>query len=213
VRSDDRKLEGGGVMGVTLREIETEDLENVMRWRMDEEITRYMNTNPQLTLEGQKRWLREVQENSDVRYWLIEVDGLAAGVINLTGLNHPEGDLGWGYYMGEKRLRSIQTALSLEMSLYDYVFGVLKKRAVYGDVFSLNRGVIRLHELCGCEIVEEKKNHVCKEGVWYDVTIVRMSAERWAQIRETKKYEKISFEIMSAEADKGCKYESKLSYY
>ncbi len=182
-------------MSITLRAIEESDLENIMDWRMDEEITKYMNTNPRLTLEGQKKWLASIRSNEDVCYWLIEVNGEAAGVINLTGLTNPEGDLGWAYYMGVKKLRSIQTALALEMSMYDYVFDCLKKRAVYGDVFTLNQGVIVLHKLCGCEIVEEKKNHVYKEGVYYDVTFMRMTAERWQSIRSSKKYEKIKFDI------------------
>lgn len=180
-------------MSVTLREITEEDLETIMVWRMDPDITRYMNTNPKLTLEGQKKWFASVQESTDVLYRMILVDGEPAGVINLTGLNNPEGDLGWAYYVGEKRLRSIQTALALEMSLYDYAFDVLHKRAVYGDIFTLNQGVIQLHKLCGCEIVEEKKGHVCKEGILYDVTFMRMTAERWRELRTTKRYEHIAF--------------------
>lgn len=168
-------------------------MENIMRWRMDEDITRYMNTNPKLTLEGQKLWLSSIRENEDVRYRLIEVDGEPAGVINLTGLTREDGNLGWAYYVGEKKLRSMKTALALEMSMYDYVFDVLGKNAVYGDIFTLNQGVIALHKLCGCEIVEEKKNHVCKEGVYYDVTFMRMTAQRWKEIRHSKKYEKIEW--------------------
>lgn len=182
-------------MSVTLRTIEESDLENIMRWRMDEDITRYMNTNPKLTSEGQKRWLASLRENKDVQYWLIEVDGKPAGVINLTGLTRLDGNLGWAYYVGEKKLRSMKTALSLEMSMYDYVFYVLKKNAVYGDIFTLNQGVIALHKLCGCEIVEEKKNHVCKEGVYYDVTFMRMTQERWKELRDSKRYEKIEFAV------------------
>lgn len=182
-------------MGVTLRAIEESDLENIMRWRMDPDITKYMNTNPKLTLEGQKRWLASIRENTDVQYWLIEVDGAPAGVINLTGLDKEDGNLGWAYYVGEKKLRSIKTALSLEMSMYDYAFDVLRKNAVYGDIFTLNQGVIQLHKLCGCEIVEEKKAHVCKDGVYYDVTFMRMTAERWNQIRTEKKYEQIDFAV------------------
>lgn len=180
-------------MGVTLREIREEDLEDIMRWRMAPEITRYMNTDPELTLEGQKIWLASVRENPDVRYWLIQVEGQSAGVINLTGLENPEGNLGWAYYMGEKKLRSMGTALSLEMSMYDHALIELKKRAVYSDVFSLNKGVIQLHKICGCEIVEEKKDHVCKNGIRYDVTFMRMDAERWWEIRGSRKYTRIEF--------------------
>lgn len=180
-------------MSVTLRPIEESDLENIMRWRMDEDITRYMNTNPKLTLEGQIKWLAGIRQNPDVRYWVICVNGEPAGVINITGLTNQDKNLGWAYYMGEKRLRSTMTALSLEMSMYDYVFDVLDKNAVYGDIFSLNKGVITLHKLCGCEVVEEKKNAVCKDDIWYDVVYMRMTKENWNKIRATKKYEKIDF--------------------
>jgi RimJ/RimL family protein N-acetyltransferase len=125
---------------------------------------------------------------------MIEVDGEPAGVINLTGLTKPDGNLGWAYYVGEKRLRSIQTALALEMSMYDYALIELGKTAVYSDVFTLNAGVIQLHKLCGCEVVEEQKQAVLKEGIYYDVTYMRMSAERWREIRTDKKYEKIIFQ-------------------
>jgi len=180
-------------MSVTLRKIGEEDLGLIMRWRMDPDITRYMNTNPKLTMEGQLKWFAGIRGNKDVLYRMILVDGEPAGVINLTGLEKPDGNLGWAYYVGEKRLRSMQTALALEMSMYDYAFDVLGKNAVYGDIFSLNKGVITLHKLCGCEVVEEKKNHVCKEGVYYDVTFMRMTAERWKEIRGSKRYEKIDF--------------------
>ena len=160
-------------MSVTLRKVTEGDLEQIMRWRMDPEITHYMNTDPKLTLEGQKKWFAKVQQDPDVSYWIIEIDGTAAGVINYTGLTNPTGDLGWAYYVGEKKLRSIQTALAL--------------------VFTLNQGVIQLHKICGCEVVEEKKAHVVKNGAAYDVTYMRMTAEHWKGIRDSKKYEHIVF--------------------
>lgn len=180
-------------MSVTLRAIKEDDLEQIMNWRMSEDITRYMNTNPKLTSEGQKKWLQSISANPDVYYRMIEVDGEPAGVINLTGLSREDGELGWAYYVGEKRLRSMKTALSLEMSMYDYALITLGKKAVYSDVFTLNQGVITLHILCGCEVVEEVKNAVEKEGVFYDVTYLRMTDDRWKQVREGKRYEQIEF--------------------
>lgn len=180
-------------MSVKLRDIREEDLENIMNWRMAEEITRYMNTNPRLTMEGQCKWLAAIRQNPDGRYWLIEIHGEPAGVINLKGLTEPSGNLGWAYYVGVKRLRSMQTALALEMSMYDYALLTLGKQAVYSDVFTLNAGVIQLHKLCGCEVVEERKGAVLKEGVAYDITYMRMTRENWMRIREGKHYEKIVF--------------------
>lgn len=81
------------------------------------------------------------------------------------------------------------------MSLYDHIFDNLCKNALISDVFTLNKGVIQLHLLCGCEITEEKKSYVSKGGQAYDVTFLRMTKERWQQVRATKKYDRISYEI------------------
>ena len=180
-------------MDISLRRIREADLEKIMQWRMDPEITRYMNTNPKLTIERQLEWFSRIQGNEDVSYWMILVNGEKAGVINITGCTNPDGVLGWAYYIGEKKMRSIQTALSLEMSMYDYVFDALGKKAVYSDVFSLNSGVIKLHLICGAEIVEEKKACVIKENVPYDVVYMRMTIEKWYKIRNQKKYLKVIF--------------------
>ena len=180
-------------MSVTLRNITENDLENIMKWRMAPDITRYMNTDPVLTFEGQLRWLAAINANTDVRYWIIEIDGRPAGVINLTGLDREDGELGWAYYVGEKSLRSFKTALELELNLYEYALVELGKKSVTADVFSLNKGVIALHEYCGCKIVEEKKNAVCKNDVWYDVTYMVMTCECWMEFRKSIEFDKIVF--------------------
>ena len=81
-------------MSVSLRRIREEDLERIMYWRMDPDVTRYMNTDPVLTLDGQKKWFQKISNDPDLDYYLIEVDGLGAGVINLTGLTREDGVLG-----------------------------------------------------------------------------------------------------------------------
>lgn len=180
-------------MPISLRQINDSDLELIMNWRMSPSVTKYMNTDPVLTIEGQRKWFASLKDNTDVRYWLVEVNGEPAGVINLTGLNNPEGDIAYAYYIGEKKLRSFELAVSLEMSMYDYVFDVLKKKSVWADVFIRNAGVIRLHELCGAEIMEIKKDHIEKNGTLYDVAFLCTTAEKWYSIRESMTYEKIDF--------------------
>ena len=179
---------------VLLRSIEDCDLPKVMRWRMSPEITRYMYTDPVLTLEGQIEWLKKIKNNSDVKYYIIEIGGEGCGVISISGLEREDGIVSWQYYIGEKRLSSLFLALSLEMSLYDYIFFTLEKKSSVLNVFSFNEGVIKLHLMCGCTIKEERKSHIVKNGVPYDVTFLEMTSENWRKIRESKRYEKITFE-------------------
>ena len=179
---------------IKLRRINDGDLELIMNWRMRPDITRFMNTDPVLTLEGQRKWLRRVESDPDLLYRLILIKETPAGVIDLTGLTRPDGVIGWGYYIGEHRLRSFKAAVSLEMSMYDYVFLKLHKKAVVTNTFSLNRGAIAIHDAVGSELLEERKGEVVKNGMSYDMTYQSMTADRWVKIGPGREYEKVSFD-------------------
>ena len=179
---------------IALRRILDGDLELIMNWRMRPDITRFMNTDPVLTTEGQRAWLRRIEQDPDVLYRLIEISGRPAGVIDLVGLTRQDGVTGWGYYIGEHSLRSFKAAVSLEMSMYDYVFLKLHKKAVVTNTFSLNRGAIAIHEAVGCELLDERKGEVVKNGISYDMTYQIMTAERWMKIGPEREYEKVSFD-------------------
>lgn len=182
-------------MGITLRKISEDDLEMIMNWRMSETVTKYMNTNPQLTLKDQKEWFESLERNDKARNWIIEVEGVPAGLINLADIDWTKGTTSWGYYIGEEKLRSLRLAISLEMSLYDYCFDVLGFTEVHNEAFKLNEGVWKLHTACGCRIVKEVPGEVVKEGVAYDIVHLSIERNEWFKIRENKKYEKINYDI------------------
>lgn len=182
-------------MAATLRLITENDLEMIMNWRMSEKVTRYMNTNPKLTIEGQREWLASLGKNENVKNWIIEVDGVPAGLINLADIDWENGNTSWGYYIGEERLRSLRLAISLEMSLYDYCFDVLGFHEVRNEVFKLNEGVWKLHTACGCRIVEIVPGEIEKEGVSYDIVHLTIERDEWYKIRGSKKYEKINYDL------------------
>lgn len=180
-------------MGTTLRRIEEKDLEMIMAWRMDPDITRYMNTDPKLTLEGQREWLKRIETDDTVLYWLIEAEGVPAGIICLIEIDWENKTSSWGYYIGEKKCRSLKLALSLEMSLYDFVFDELGFEGLRNEVFALNKGVVKLHEACGSSIVRIGKDEVTKNGESFDIVHINITREEWKQICDGKRYEKILY--------------------
>lgn len=182
-------------MSITLRKIQEYDLEMIMNWRMDSDITRYMNTNPKLTLEGQRKWLASLETNDKVMNWIIEQNSKSIGLICLTDIDWEGKTSSWGYYIGKKDERSLKLAISLEMSLYDYVFDVLNFTELHSEVFSLNSGVVKLHIVCGSHITKEVKGEIEKEGVKYDITHMCITKEEWNKIRFTNTYEKINYDI------------------
>lgn len=181
-------------MNIVLRKLTEADLEKVMNWRMDPDITRYMYTDPVLTLEGQKQWLQKIEQDETVRYWMIVVDGVDAGVINLADIDYEKKECIWGYYIGEKKVRSLKLSLTLEWNLYDYVFEILGLDRLYNEVMSANEGVVKLHLMCGGKIDAIYPEHVEKNGVKYDVTAGSITKEEWAKKKAAVSYEKADFE-------------------
>ena len=182
-------------MATTLRLITEDDLEMIMHWRISESVTRFMNTNPKLTIEGQRKWFASLEKNDKERDWIIEVDGVPAGLINLKDIDWRNGNTSWGYYIGEEKLRSLRLAISLEMSLYDYCFDILGFKEVHNEVFKLNEGVWKLHIACGNRVIEEVVGEVEKEGISYDVVHLSIERDEWFKLRKNKKYEKICFDV------------------
>jgi len=178
-------------MNAELRSIREADLELIMNWRMRPDITRFMNTDPILTLEGQKKWLKNISEDLTCKYWLIQVDGIPVGIINLCNINYEKKICEWGYYIGENKLRSLKLAMSLEWNLYNFVFEVLNFDALYNEVLDVNKGVVKLHLACGSRINQVFKNHVIKNEIQYDVIRMVITREEWEIKKQSLNYEKI----------------------
>lgn len=178
---------------VRLRPIREEELELVMNWRMHPDITRFMYTDPVLTMEMQRKWYEESKRDEHNIHFMIEVDGIPAGVMNITEIDRRNQRCSWGYYIAVKEKRSLQLALALEWNLYDYVFHVLGLHKLEGEIFAFNKGVIRMHQMCGSVIEGVRKQHILKNGEYYDVVEMGICREEWEEIRGRHTYERIPF--------------------
>lgn len=176
-----------------LRPIQENELEMIMNWRMMPEITKYMYTDPKLTIDQQKEWFSSLKGRTDIIAFMIEVDDVPSGILNITDIDNINQRCSWGYYMAIKEKRSLKLAMALEWNLYDYVFDVLNLNKLTGEIFSFNKAVLRIHTMCGSEIEGELKNHIYKNGQFYDVTVTGILKENWYAIRHKFKYDKIPF--------------------
>ncbi len=180
-------------MDISVRNIEESDLEKIMYWRMDRELTRYMNTDPVLTLDIQKAWFYKISNDRKYRYWMIEIDQQPAGVVSLD-INWKEKTAVGGYYIGEKELRSLIVSLSIKMSLFDHAFHVLGLEHIFSNVFSLNKAMVSICSMCGMHVDKEVNGEVSKNGVSYDVMHFSISSDEWEKIRGTKQYYTVHFD-------------------
>ncbi len=176
---------------ILLRDIKENDLEKVMEWRMRPDITKWMNTDPVLTIDMQRQWYEKINKETNSIYKIIVIDGVDVGVVNITDITD-ECAL-WGYYMAENSKRSFKNAISLELSLYKYCFEVLGVKSVRNEALAINKGVIKLHQMCGNHIVETKKDAVIKCGQKYDVVVMETDKQHFEEVSKKTEYEIVDF--------------------
>ena len=191
--SDSKSEHVTGFQLYTCRKLRKDDLKTVMHWRMLPYVTRYMNTDPILTIKDQICWYDKMLSSNDLYYWIVHVDNAPCGVINLNDVDNINKRCSWGYYVAEKKFRSLRLAISLEMSLYNYAFEILNLNKVVGKSFCINKTVIKLHELCGCKTEGVLRQHIYKNGQYYDVCIQSMILDDWKIIRNKVDYQSIEF--------------------
>ncbi|MBE5953800.1 MAG: UDP-4-amino-4,6-dideoxy-N-acetyl-beta-L-altrosamine N-acetyltransferase [Lachnospiraceae bacterium] len=174
------------------RQIKEEDLEMIMNWRMMPEITRYMNSDPVLTLEGQKKWFKKIRESERDLYWMLEVDGVPSGVVSLVEFDGHK--VHTGVYIAAKEKRSLKLTMYLQWNLYRYSFEILKANKVCEEVFEANKGVNRILDMCGSKREGVLRNHVYKNGEYYNVIVRGILKEEWTEIEKKHIFDIIRFE-------------------
>ena len=181
-------------MNVRMELLREEHLQQIIEWRMRPDITRYMNTDPLLTLEGQKMWLNKISNDSSQKNWIINVDGIPSGLINVFDIDLINKRCSWGYYVGNLEVRSLKLATYLEWNLYEYVFETLKLNKLCNETFVLNSQVIQMHKLCGGREDGVMRQHVFKNGEYFDVSVGSILASEWAEKKQKTKFDRYNFE-------------------
>lgn len=182
-------------MKIKLRNIANEDLEKIREWRMKPSVTKYMNTDPVLTLEGQKKWFKKIQSDPTCKYWIIDVDNVGIGLLGVIDIDEVNRRCSWVWYIGEDDYRGKGIAKKIQLNLYDYVFYELGMNRLYSHILKFNEHEINnVHIKCGYEIEGTLKEHVYKNGEYLDVVVMGITVSRWESIKREFKYEKISFE-------------------
>ncbi|WP_313233176.1 UDP-4-amino-4,6-dideoxy-N-acetyl-beta-L-altrosamine N-acetyltransferase [Tissierella praeacuta] len=181
-------------MSLELVKIAKDDLEQIMHWRMKPEVTKYMYTDPVLTLETQEKWFDSIKNDASVKYWMIKIDGVKIGVINLRDIDYINRRCTWGYYIGDNSFRGRGIASTLECNIYDYVFNILNLNKFWCEVFSFNEKVISIHEKFGSIIEGTLKQHIYKNGEFFDIVMMAITKDRWEEIKDNYSYEKIYIE-------------------
>lgn len=156
-KADMKRLAG---KHVSLRLVEIDDAEFIVRLRSNERSRRFLSETS-TSVEAQRRWisaykLREAQ--GEEFYYVIELpDGRPVGLIRIYDLT-PEFFSGgsWIIEAGHPHHIAVETVVLL----YDLCFDQLGYRQVLLQVVKENRSVIKFHQRFGAVLDREDEGHV-----------------------------------------------------
>ena len=167
--------------------IEEQHLKQILDWRTNEQVTRFMYTDIEYNLENQYKWLGKIRADQTGHYWLMEYRDELIGLISITDISwaHKRGT--WNFYIGNMKYAMLAGFLGAYM--YNYAFEKLGLEKMNGEVLDINEGVRKLHSKQGAREVGVLEHHILKNGVWHDVYMFEMTKDRWIDIgAKFKKY-------------------------
>ncbi len=164
-----------------------DDAETIMRWRLKPRVTRYMRTDIEDDIDAQKKWLIETNRREDYYHWLVCIGSrdLAIGFINIELL--PENRATWGFYIGEDDFLNI--GAFIPPYLYNHLFFKRKISILIAEVVPENVSLLKLHKMHGYKTMKIKKKAFSKNGEDFDLSVLELNSERWAQMSHYHKYQ------------------------
>jgi len=181
-------------MALKLVTMKAEDMNLVMHWRTMPEVTKYMYSSPTISEEDQMRWFHSISQNVSMKYWIIEMDDTKIGVLNLSNIDLTNRRAAWAYYIADTSFRGRSIGTLLECNVYDYVFETLGLHKLCCEVFAFNEKVVSIHEKFGSEVEGRLKDHIFKDGEYYDIILMGITQNKWSEIKGSFSYEHIEIE-------------------
>jgi len=174
--------------------LKEEHLEQVRLWRMKPEVSEYMYTSPDISAEQQKKWYSNIKNDQTKKHWIIEADGERVGLVNLYNIDLTNKKAYWAYYLGETSVQGKGIGTQVELNILQYVFDVMKLNKLCCEVFTSNEKVIKLHEKFGSKVEGTLKEHIYKNGRFYDVVTMGALKSYWEKIKGQFRIEKAIIE-------------------
>jgi UDP-4-amino-4,6-dideoxy-N-acetyl-beta-L-altrosamine N-acetyltransferase len=164
---------------IKLVDVKEHDLELIRNWRNSEEVSRYMYTSNQITSEQQLAWFSKIQNDPTQKYWLIEYDNIKLGLVSIYNIKQDFKHCSWAFYLGNTEVRGAGIGSKVEYTILNYVFETMKFNKLMCEVFSFNEKVIQMHKKFGFQQEGFFREHILKDGKYFDVVALAILKSQW----------------------------------
>ena len=115
----------------------------ILNWRNSDRVRLKMITQEPILQKQHFQWISSLKGRKDAFYFMVYLDDLPIGVVNIYHLDPRDKSAMWGYYMGDEGI--IYAAL-VEKELLEFFFNKLNFEIIYSIVLKNNESVYKNHK-------------------------------------------------------------------
>ena len=126
--------------------LKASQLEMVLQWRNKPHIRQNMHNPKEITWAQHTAWFDNLQMDDSRCFFVFYQNDRPIGVLNFSKYRSSPSTLEWGCYIGEDNVWP-GSGLLLEIAALQYALEIKDAAALYAEVLSFNKSVVKLHEL------------------------------------------------------------------
>ena len=180
-------------MEIVLRRIQEKDLELLMNWRMRPDITKYMFTDPVLTMDDQLKWFKKISKDDRLDF-VIEMNNTPVGYSGIYDIDRKNRSCSGGIYVAELKYRSLDSYLRICYSSYDYMFFKLKLHKHY-MVFMEGNPAEKLAQYFGATYEGTSRDAIYKYGKYHNLKYYSILDNEWSERKKDLNYEDVFIDV------------------
>lgn len=177
---------------VTLRAIETADIEQLNVWANSPELWEKLGGwHFPYSKQSTEQWVRNIN-NNDMKNQVYAIDTKEHGLIgtaNLVNIDWKNKNAFHGMMLGDKESRGKGYAQDAVMTIMRYAFDELGLNRLDGDMISSNTLSINFYtKRCGWEVEGVKKDWFYRKGGFLDKVVVGITRSRFDEFNKLIDY-------------------------
>ncbi len=164
-------------------------IEKIRNWRNSGEIRKQMYNDNYITEEEHQMWYKSLKDREDIKVWVVYVDTMPIGVVDLIHLDYKNKITDWGFYIGNKKFKGKGLGKVILYNLMKYVFEKMNLHKMHTVVLENNTVAIYLYRKMGFKEEGILRKHLLRDNKYNDLFIMGILNDEWNEIKMALKIE------------------------
>jgi RimJ/RimL family protein N-acetyltransferase len=166
-----------------LRPPRPDDLDTMIRWFEDMEVTRFLELRHPPSLGFETEWLDKMGRDPNEVYWVVEHEGRAVGGTGIHAIDWKHGIGITGTAIGDRAAWGKGLGGELMRLRAEYAFTQLPLRKLRSMYVEGNEASARAQAACGYRQVGRYRAERFVDGRWVDIILTELMREDWEKLR------------------------------